>query len=164
MSLTCTAWLRWRIFVLCTPVTCTHAHATCIHLPRCRCRHILPSSPTSLVSGDVFVFIKFRRSPAGTMSHVYLWKGSHSSCLPLLAWSRKLKADTQSNYGKFISYQEMAQGCETPEFIALFPSFFVVYEGRLADMFSLSSGTRSGHSLVFSIFLHRSVNSAVSLF
>ncbi len=54
---------------------------------------------------------------------------------------RKLKADTKAKYGKFASYQEMVQGCETPEFIALFPSFFVVYEGYLAHMFSLSPGT-----------------------
>ncbi len=54
---------------------------------------------------------------------------------------RKLKADTKAKYGKFASYQEMAQGCETPEFTALFPSFFVVYEGGLAHMFSLSPGT-----------------------
>jgi hypothetical protein len=47
----------------------------------------------------------------------------------------------EGKYGKFASYQEMAQGCETAEFIALFPSFFVVYEGRLAAMFSLSAGT-----------------------
>jgi hypothetical protein len=54
---------------------------------------------------------------------------------------RKLKADTKAKYGKFALYQEMAQGGETPEFTALFPSFAVVYEGRLASMFSPSPGT-----------------------
>ena len=110
-------------------------------------------------TGDVYIFIKTCASSLGAVPHVFLWRGSHSCAFPLLAWNRlslkttltqtpslckpsnrKLRVDLEGKYGKFASYQEMAQGCETAEFIALFPSLFVVYEGRLAAMFSLSAG------------------------
>ncbi len=110
--------------------------------------------------GDVYVFIKFKSSLSGPVPHVFVWKGAHSTSIPLLAWARSircncrtllrsvfdssfrtLKAATQAKHGRFGTYQIMAQGCETPEFVALFPAYFVVYEGRLASMFSPSAGT-----------------------
>ena len=125
-------------------------------LPRAlSCAHSL-----HCLTGDVYVFIKFKSSLSGPVPHVFVWKGAHSTSIPLLAWtrsircnsgtllrsafdssSRTLKAATRAKHGRFGTYQIMAQGCETPEFVALFPAYFVVYEGRLASMFSPSPGT-----------------------
>jgi hypothetical protein len=97
--------------------------------------------PCSLYSGDVYIFIKIKPTKTGGSPFVYVWQGAHTSCAPLLAWTRTLKNETIAKYGKFECYQEMRQGAETPEFLALFPAFFVIYEGRLAHSFSLSAGT-----------------------
>jgi hypothetical protein len=182
MLLICRVWLKWKIFVPCTLVIRRFSYLTphtshptphtphfTPHTPRLtpHTSHPTPHTPhltphTSHLPGDVYVFIKLTPSSSGSIPHVYLWKGSHSSPAPLLAWSRflcrnrlllnigrlvfdasvrKLKADTLAKYGKFASYQEMAQGRETPDFTALFKTYFVVYEGRLAAMFCQSAGT-----------------------